>query len=487
MFLIRSKPWIGDKIMTDNRQDTQGLPLAKPLDEAAIQAFSSRVRGQLIRPEDDDYDEARTVFYGGYDRRPALVVRVKDATDISHVIALARESGLELAVRSGGHSVAGHSTIDGGIVLDLTEMKNLELDVEGRTAWAQTGLTAGEYTAAAGAHGLATGFGDTGSVGIGGITLGGGVGYLVRKHGLTIDDLLAAEVVTADGELLRVDAESHPDLFWAIRGGGGNFGVATRFQFRLHEVDEIVGGMLILPATPEIIASFVTEAEAAPEELSTIANVMTAPPMPFLPAEVQGQLVIMAMLVYAGEEVEAGQRAVAPFRALAEPIVDLLKPIPYPEIYPPEDDDFHPTAVARTMFIDSIDRDVSQTILQHLRASDAPMRVAQIRVLGGAMARVPAEATAFAHRSSRIMVNVAAFYEGTEDRAAREAWVSHFAAALRQGEGGAYVGFLGEEGEERVREAYPKSTWDRLAEIKRRYDPTNVFRLNQNIPPAIEQ
>ena len=473
--------------MGDNRQDTPRLPLAKPLDEAAIQAFSSRVRGQLICPEDDGYDEARTVFYGGFDRRPALIVRVKDATDISHVIALARESGLELAIKSGGHSVAGHSTIDGGIVLDITKMKNLELDVEGRTAWAQTGLTAGEYTAAAGAHGLATGFGDTGSVGIGGITLGGGVGYLVRKHGLTIDDLLAAEVVTADGELLRVDDESHPDLFWAIRGGGGNFGVATRFQFRLREVDEIVGGMLILPATPEIIASFVTEAEAAPEELSTIANVMTAPPMPFLPAEVQGQLVIMAMLVYAGEEVEAGQRAVAPFRALAEPIVDMLKPMPYPKIYPPEDDDFHPTAVARTMFIDSIDRDVSQTILEHLRASDAPMRVAQIRVLGGAMARVPAEATAFAHRSSRIMVNVAAFYEGTEDRAAREAWVSHFAAALRQGEGGAYVGFLGEEGEERVREAYPESTWDKLAEIKRRYDPTNVFRLNQNIPPAIEQ
>ena len=473
--------------MGDNRQDTPRLPLAKPLDEAAIQAFSSRVRGQLIRPEDDGYDEARTVFYGGFDRRPALIVRVKDATDISHVIALARESGLELAIKSGGHSVAGHSTIDGGIVLDITEMKNLELDVEGRTAWAQTGLTAGEYTAAAGAHGLATGFGDTGSVGIGGITLGGGVGYLVRKHGLTIDDLLAAEVVTADGELLRADAKSHPDLFWAIRGGGGNFGVATRFQFRLHEVDEIVGGMLILPATPEVIASFVTEAEAAPEELSTIANVMTAPPMPFLPAEVHGQLVIMAMLVYAGEEVEAGRRAVAPFRALAEPIVDMLKPMPYQEIYPPEEDDFHPTAVARTMFINTIDRDVSQTILEHLRASEAPMRAAQIRVLGGAMARVPAEATAFAHRSSRIMVNVAAFYEGTQERPAREAWVSRFAAALRQGEGGAYVGFLGEEGEERVREAYPESTWDRLAEIKRRYDSTNLFRLNQNIPPAIEQ
>jgi len=185
-------------------------------------------------------------------------------------------------------------------------MKGLEIDVEGRAAWAQTGLTAGEYTAATGAHGLATGFGDTGSVGIGRITLGGGIGYLVRKHGLTIDDLLAAEVVTADGRLLRADAETHPDLFWAIRGGGGNFGVATRLRFRLHEVGTVVGGMLILPATPETIAAFVAEAEAAPEELSTIANVMVAPRMPFLPAEAHGRLVIMAMLVYAGD-VEAGE------------------------------------------------------------------------------------------------------------------------------------------------------------------------------------
>src|SRR5215218_146309 len=473
--------------MTDDRQDTQRLPLAKPLDQAAIQVLSSKVRGQLIRPENDGYDEARTVFYGGFDRYPAAIVQAEDATDVSRVVALARETNLELAVKSGGHSLAAHGVSEGGIVLDLSKMKNLEIDVEGRTAWAETGLTAGEYTAAAAAHGLATGFGDTRSVEIGGITLGGGVGYLVRKHGLTIDDLLAADLVTADGELLRVDAERHPDLFWAIRGGGGNFGVATRFKFRLHEVSTIVGGMLILPATPEVIASFVAEAEAAPEELSTIANVMTAPPMPFLPAEVHGELVIMAMLAYAGEEVEAGQRAIAPFRTLAEPIVDMVKSMPYPEIYPPEEDDFHPTAVARTMFIDTIDRDVSQTILEHLRASDAPMRVAQIRVLGGAMARVSAEATAFAHRSSRIMVNVAAFYEGTEERATREAWVSDFAAALEQGDGGVYVNFLGDEGEGRVRAAYPGSTWDRLIEIKSRYDPTNFFRLNQNISPAIEQ
>jgi FAD/FMN-containing dehydrogenase len=441
------------------------------------------LNGRVIAPDDAGYDEARRVFYGGFDRRPALIARVADATDVSHVVSLARERNLELAVRSGGHSVAGHSTTEGGILLDLSEMKNIEIDLERRTAWAQTGLTTGEYTTAVGAHGLATGFGDTGSVGIGGITLGGGVGYLVRKHGLTIDDLLAAEIVTADGRILTASETEHPDLFWAIRGGGGNFGVVTRFHYRLHEVDEIVGGMLILPATPEVIASFVAEAEASPEELSTIANVMPAPPMPFLPPEAHGQLIIMALLCYAGPT-DAGERAVAPFRALAESIADMVKPMLYPEIYPPDEGDYHPTAVARTMFVDTIDRSVAQTIVEYLRASDASMRVAQIRVLGGAMARVPPEATAFAHRNSRIMVNVAAFYEGPEDRAVREAWVTDFAGVLRQGEGGAYVGFLGEEGEARTREAYPGSTWERLAEIKGRYDPTNLFRLNQNIPPA---
>jgi len=472
--------------MVDNRQDPLRLPTARPLDEADIREFASNVRGQLIRPEDDGYDEARAVFYGGIDRRPALIVRPKDATDVSRVVALARETGIELAIRSGGHSVAGHGTTEGGIVLDLSEMKALEIDLEGRTAWAQTGLTAGEYMAAVGAHGLATGFGDTGSVGIGGITLGGGVGYLVRKHGLTIDDLLAADVVTADGRLLRADAKTHPDLFWAIRGGGGNFGVATRFHYRLHEVDSIVGGMLILPATPEVIASFVAEAEAAPEELSAIANVMTAPPMPFVPPEAHGQLIIMAMLVYAGEEVDEGERAIAPFRALAKPIADMVKPMRYPEIYPPEEEDYHPTAVARTMFLDAVDLPVAETIVEHLQASSAQMAVAQIRVLGGAMARVSAEATAFAHRKRRIMVNVAALYERPDEAAVHEPWVRAFAAALSQGDGGAYVGFLGEEGEERIREAYPGSTWERLEEIKGRYDPTNLFRLNQNIRPAAQ-
>jgi FAD/FMN-containing dehydrogenase len=439
--------------------------------------------GRVIAPGDPDYDQARAPFYGGVDRHPAVIIRPADAAGVARVVALARDGGLDLAVRSGGHSPAWHSVNDGGIVLDLGAMKALDIDVDGRTAWAQTGLTAGEYTTATHAHGLATGFGDTGSVGIGGITLSGGVGYLVRKYGLTIDDLLAAEVVTADGQELHVDDQSHPDLFWAIRGGGGNFGVATRFRFRLHPVDQVLGGMLFLPATPEVIAGFIAAAEAAPEELSGIVNVMPAPPMPMVPPELHGQLVIMAMLVWAGP-VEDGQAAVAPFRALATPLADLVAPMPYPGIYPPEDEAFHPTAIGHTMFVDTVDRQVAETILEHLRSSDAPMRVAQLRVLGGAMARVPADATAFAHRGSKIMVNVASFYQGPDDQPVRQAWVDEFAAALQQGDQDAYVGFLGDEGEGRVHQAYPGATWQRLAAVKARYDPGNLFRGNHNIPPA---
>jgi FAD/FMN-containing dehydrogenase len=436
-----------------------------------------------VSTADNEYDEARTVVYGDVDKHPAVILRPADADDVARVVNLARETESELAVRSGGHSVAGHSASEGGIVLDIRDLKKIDIDVDGRTAWADAGMTAAEYTTEANARGLATGFGDTGSVGISGLTLGGGVGLLVRKYGLTVDSLLAADVVTADGRVVRVDDEHEPDLFWAIRGGGGNFGVATRFRFRLQPVDRIVGGMLFLPASADVVAAFVEAAEAAPEELSGIANVMPAPPMPFIPEEHHGKLVLMAILVHSGGG-DSGERAVAPFRALAEPIVDMLRTMPYPEIYPPEDESYHPTAVAHTMFVDRIDYGVAETIMDRLESSDATMRVAQIRILGGAMARVPAEATAFAHRSSRIMVNVAAFYEGPDDRVVRQAWVSEFAGVLQQEDHGAYVNFLANEGEERLRQAYPGSTWDRLSEVKARYDPTNLFRLNQNIPPA---
>ncbi|HSB91186.1 MAG TPA: FAD-binding oxidoreductase [Anaerolineales bacterium] len=453
-----------------------------PLDEKVLAELRARLSGRVITPDDSAYDQARTVFYGGIDRRPQAILLPQSDADVRQVVTWARESGSELAIRGGGHSPVGHSLSDGGVVLDLREMKGFDLDLERRTAWAQGGLTAGEYTSAAGAHGLATGFGDTGSVGIGGLTLGGGVGFLVRKFGLTIDDLLAADVVTADGQLLRAQAESNPDLFWAIRGGGGNFGVVTRFQFRLHPIEPFVGGIFVLPATADVVAGFLAEAEAAPEELSTIANVMPAPPMPFVPPEYHGKLIVLAFMAFAGK-VEAAERALAPFRGLATPIADMVRPMKYPEMYGPEPGDYHPTAVGRTMFVDSIDRSIAQDILARLEASDASVRVAQLRVLGGAMARVPNEATAFAHRASRILVNLAAFYEGVEDRPRREQWVKEFEATLRQKDNGAYVNFLGEEGPSLVHRAYPGSTWDRLVDVKRRYDPGNLFHRNHNLPP----
>jgi len=465
--------------MTSKKLSTsQGANLASPSTSELRALFNGRV----IAPEDAEYDQARALFYGGFDRRPSAIIRVADAVDVARVISLARETELELAIRSGGHSIAGHSVSDGGLVLDLSDMRALEIDLEQRTAWAETGLTAGEYATAADAHDLVTGFGDTGSVGIGGLTLGGGVGYLVRKYGLTIDSLLAADIVTADGQLHRVDEDNEPDLFWAIRGGGGNFGMATRFQFRLHELGPMYGGMLILPATPDVIAGFIAEADAAPDELSTIANVMTAPPMPFLPKELYGKLIVMAMLVYAGAP-EAGESVIAPFRALATPIADMVHPMRYPEVYPPEPEGYHPVAAARTMFVDSIDRSVAEMMLEYLQASTGSMAVAQLRVLGGAMVRVPVDATAFAHRNSRIMVNLATLYERPEEKATHESWVDNATAAVQQSDHGTYVNFLGDEGEERIRAAYPGGTWDRLRAIKAQYDPTNLFRLNQNIPP----
>jgi FAD/FMN-containing dehydrogenase len=233
-----------------------------------------------------------------------------------------------------------------------------------------------------------------------------------------------------------------------------------------------------------VIAGFVAAADNAPEELSTIANVMPAPPLPFVPAEHHGQLVVMATLAYAGDS-EAGERAIAPFRALAEPLADMVRPMPYPEIFPPEPEDFRPIATARTLFADSVDRDAAETILEHIRAATAPMAAAQLRVLGGAMARVPADATAFAHRQSRIMVNVAAMGMQPDEVALHEGWVANLADALQQDDAGAYVGFLADEGEKRIRAAYPGATWDRLAAVKATYDPTNLFRLNQNVPPAV--
>lgn len=446
-----------------------------------VARLRATVRGEVIEPGDAGYDEARTVYLGGMTQRPAAFVRPADADDVAAVVNLARDNGAPLGIKCGGHSM--FCLVDGGIVLDVSSLRDLRIDVESRTAWAESGLTAGQYTNAAHEHGLVTGFGDTGSVGLGGITVGGGVGYLVRKFGLTVDDLLAAEIVTADGQLRRVDAEHEPDLFWGIRGGGANLGVVTRMKFRLHELSTVYGGLLVLPATAEVIAGFVKHAQQAPEELSSIVNIMPSPPLPFVPAELHGKPIVMAMLVYAGDA-EAGEQTVAPFRALDTPIADLIAPMPYPRIYPPEMPGYHPIAAARNLFVDELGTEEAELILARIDASTATMPAVQVRVLGGALPRVPNDATAFAHRDRGIMINIAAMYENVDEAAVHTQWADDLTATLQDGVTGVYVNFLADDSTARIREAYPNGTWDRLRALKRQYDPTNVFRVNNNIPPA---
>ena len=382
--------------MTTKAPTTPNLA-ARSSADIAVSNLRADLNGKVIAPDDPGYDDARGVFFTGFDRHPAAIVRVADASDVSRVINVARETGAELAVRSGGHGRAGHGTSEGGIVLDLSEMNAVDIDVDRHEAWAETGVKAGDYTKATGVHGLATGFGDTSSVGVGGITLSGGIGFLVRKNGLTIDDVLAAEVVTADGELLKVDEENHADLFWALRGGGGNYGVATRLLFRLHEIDEVLGGMLMLPASAEVISGLIAAAEAAPEELSMIANIAKAPPVPFVPAEHHGKPIVLALMVYAGD-VEAGQRAIAPLRALAAPLADTVRPIRYPDMYDGPEGPRAAGAAGTNVLTDGLAPGAAEAILEHLETSTAQMGGVQLRVLGGAMARVPEDATAFGHR-----------------------------------------------------------------------------------------
>jgi FAD/FMN-containing dehydrogenase len=445
--------------------------------------LQTQLDGELITSQHPGYDDARQVFFKGIDRRPLAVARVAGADDVARVVTAARETGLDLAVRSGGHSRAGYGTCDGGLVIDLSGMNSVEIDDEGRTALVGSGATAVQYTTATGERDRVTGLGDAGSVGIGGITLAGGIGFLARRNGLTIDDLLSAEVVTADGEVVEASEESEPDLFWAIRGGESNFGVATQLELRLHEISEIVGGMLILPATPETIIGFLQAAEAAPAELSTIANVTIAPPMPFVPEEAHGKPVVMAMVAYTGP-VDRGEAVLAPFRALAEPLADIVRPMRYPELYEgPEPEPCF--ASGSNFFADSLEPSSAEAILEQLPQSTAMMKAVQLRVLGGALRQVANDATAFAHRDRGLFVNVAAMYADEAEKETHDAWVNGVADSLGKNGAGGYVGFMGEEDEQTLRAAYPGGTWERLRGLKRRYDPDNLFRLNHNIPPAV--
>ena len=454
-----------------------------PADATWVDDLRARLTGRVIVPTDADYEKARTVMAGHVERYPAAIARVANATDVATVIKVARKHGIEVAVRSGGHDGEGASVVDSGVVIDLRDMKKIEIDPVKKTAWADSGLNALEVTKAAAEHKLVIGFGDTGSVGIGGITLGGGIGYLVRKHGLTINSVLAAEIVTADGKKLFLDCASHPELFWAIRGGGGNFGVVTRFRYRLHDAESFVGGMLVLPATAETVSGFMRLSDEAPEELGTIANVMNCPPLPFVDEKHHGEPVIFALLGWTGDKA-AGEAEMAKFRALAAPLGDTTGPMAYPDMYGPEDDSYRPKAIGHTFFTGGVDKAAGQRIVDAIETSDSPMRAVQLRTLGGAMARVPAGATAFAHRSARVMAIVVSFYESDDDRAKRQAWVDDLSAGIADDTPGAYVNFATDAADE-IRRAYPPDTLARLAKIKQQYDPTNFFHGNRNITPAV--
>jgi FAD/FMN-containing dehydrogenase len=461
---------------------------AQALPAADITRFRDAIRGEIILSGDTNYDAMRQVHNLLRDGRPALIVRPVDSDDVVHAVRFASDLGLTVAVRGGGHSGGGFGTVDGGIVIDLSLMRAISVDPDARIARAQGGITAGEYTAVTMTHGLITPFGDSPSVGIGGLTLGGGIGWLGRKLGMTIDSLLAVELVTADGRKLHVNETEHPDLFWAIRGGGGNFGIVTSFEFRLYPIDTVLGGALYLPPTRDVMRGVIDLARQAPDELTTISLVMHVLPSPELPEALHGQLAVIVMLVWAGD-LEAGQRALSPFRALAKPMADLVRPMPFSAMYEMFAAAGEPvTSITRAFMADSLDDVAIDAMLASLEQTRLPssssITVIQLRILGGAIARIPVDATAFAHRDANLMVAIAALGFEPVELDDQQARLESVFAAVRHVSTGAYLNFLDDEGEIRIREAYPESTYRRLAEVKRRYDPDNSFHLNQNVRPA---
>jgi hypothetical protein len=356
--------------------------------------LEQRLRGTLLRPGMPAYDSARQLMNRAVTRRPAAIAQAADAQDVVEIVRFARDHGLPLGVRSGGHSPAGYGMVDDALVVDLSSMKRVTLDPEARLARVEPGVTSGELAALAQAHGLALSTGDTSSVGFGGLATGGGIGFMVRKYGLTIDNLVAAQVVTAAGKVVTASATEHPDLFWAIRGGGGNFGIVTEFTVRLAEVGQILGGDLVLPASREVIRGYLDYVADAPDELTTIAQVMHAPPAPYIPEAHVGELVLSVLVTWAGSESE-GQRALAPLRALAEPVADAVGLMPYPAIFDFTAHQAVPIChTIRTVFTREVSDAVVDIALDAVEHASSPFSMVQFRGLGGAMARVEAEATA---------------------------------------------------------------------------------------------
>ena len=457
------------------------------LGDATLRELRNTLRGELIGPGDGAYDEARSVWNGMIDRRPALIVRCTGVNDMIAALGFARSEGLTVAVRGGGHNVAGNATCDGGLVIDLSPMKGVRVDPEARTVRAQGGLTWGELDTETQAYGLATTGGLVTSTGIAGFTLGGGIGWLMRKHGLACDNLISADVVTADGQTVRASESENAELLWGLRGGGGNFGVVTEFEYRLHPVSQVLGGLVAWPAqgARDVLRFWREWVKDTPDDLCMMAAFLYAPPEPFVPPEVVGSPIFAIACCHLDPEGRA-EDDLQPLRELS-PAVDVLGPMPYQAIQAMFDAGVPRGSrnYWRSGFVDELTDEAIDTIIAGSAGIPAPMGQLHIHQMGGAISRLPAGATAFGNRESGFLMNYIGLWLDPAQDAANTAWVKRASEAMEPyGTGARYVNFLADEGEAGVRSAYEAETFSRLQKLKAQYDPTNFFHLNQNIEPA---
>jgi FAD/FMN-containing dehydrogenase len=459
------------------------------LSPEALDAFRGSLRGQLNLPGEAGYEEARTIWNAMIDKRPAAVVRAVGASDVIQTVRLAAQHGLLLSVRGGGHNIAGNAVSDGGLMLDLSRMGSVRVDPQARTARVEPGARLADFDREAQAFGLATPVGINSTTGVAGLTLGGGFGWLSRKYGLTVDNLLSADVVTAAGDLVRASEADHPDLFWAIRGGGGNFGVATSFEFKLHPVGpHVMAGLIVHPfsAAQEVLHEYRRLVEKAPDELCCWAVMRKAPPLPFLPPQVHGQEVLVLALCHAGD-LNSGTEAVAPFKAIGKPIADVVGPAPYAAWQSAFDPLLTPGARNYWKSHDFVDLPdgLIDVLLNGVRSLPDPQCEVFIASLGGAINRIPVGATAYPHRNVNFVVNVHTRWSHPADDARCIGWArALYEAAAPFATGGVYVNFMPDDEAQRVRAGAYGPNYARLAQIKAAYDPKNLFRTNQNVAPA---
>ncbi len=457
----------------------------------AVERLASACSGPVIREGDEQYEQARRVWNGYFDRRPALIVRCHRVEDVQAAVRFGRENDLTIAVRSGGHSAQGHGTWDDALVIDLSQMKEIEVDPDTRTVRAQAGLTWGEFDQATQEHGLAVTGGRFSTTGIAGLTLGSGSGWLERRCGLTADNLLSAQVVTADGEVLTASAEENPDLFWGLRGGGGNFGIVTSFTYQLHEIGPIIyGGMMVcLPDRgPEILAFLREYMVDAPDDLGLGAAFISAPPEPFVPSEMHFAPIFGLIVCWTGEQQE-GERVLAPIREVMQPLMDLVQPMPYVALQSMIDGGGpHGTrAYFKAEFLPELSDEVIQKLAAHGASRPGPMVQLLLEPLGGAISRVATDETALGVRDIPWCYHALSMWMEADDDVdtAHVTWARTLAEDLApHTTSGVYLNFTSDTGDERVREMYGAERYSKLVALKDRYDPSNAFRLNQNIKPS---